>query len=93
MKTSIRERRIQSGLTLREMSKALGWGFSPAKLSLAERGLVQIPEHEENAILEAIERLAPLCANRRRIVEIAREIDFAPLLTDLRQATLSQVHP
>jgi hypothetical protein len=82
MKTVIQEGRLAAGLTLRELSKGLGPGFSPARLSLAERNLIQIPAHEERAIMEAIDRLGPLCANRRRIVEIAKDLDLRPFVRE-----------
>lgn len=77
---------MNEGVTLRELAKALGPNFSAARLSLAERALIQIPAHEERMILAAIDRLGPLCADRRRIREVAREIDFSPCLADLRGA-------
>jgi hypothetical protein len=86
MKTAIQDRRVKAGVTLRELAKALGPNFSTARLSLAERALIRIPAHEEKLILESIDRLGPLCANRRRIVEVAREVDFGPILADLREA-------
>jgi hypothetical protein len=92
METVIREKRIQSRLTLRELAKALGEGFSPARLSLAERGIIKIPVHDELAIFEAIIRLAPLSEGRRRIVEVARDIDFAPFVADVREARYAGAH-
>jgi hypothetical protein len=86
MKTRMQDRRIKVGVTLRELAKALGPNFSTARLSLAERALIQIPADEERMILAAIDRLGPLCADRRRIREVAREIDFSPCLADLRDA-------
>jgi hypothetical protein len=86
MKTELQNRRLKAGLTLRELAKALGPGFSTYRLSVAERALIQIPAHEERMILAAIDRLGPLCADRRRIREVAREIDFSPCLADLREA-------
>jgi len=86
---AIREKRIKSGLTLRELAKALGDGFSPARVSLAERGLITLPARDEKAILEAIERLAPLQQHRRKIVEIARRMDFAQFVADVREARYS----
>lgn len=85
MKTAVQDHRLKAGLTLREIAKAMGPGFSAARLSLAERGLIHISSQEEALILEAIDRLGPLCADRRCIVEVAREVDFAPFLADLRE--------
>jgi transcriptional regulator with XRE-family HTH domain len=82
----VKKRRIEFGLTLRDLAKALGPGFSPARLSLSERGLVDMPAHDQRAVLEAIERLAPLCKHRRRIVELARDMDLAPFVADVRAA-------
>jgi hypothetical protein len=92
METVIRAKRVQSGLTLREIAKALGEGFSPARVSLAERGIIQIPVHDESAILETIARLAPLSEGRRRIVEIARDMDFAPFVAHVREARCAAAH-
>ncbi len=86
MKTELQDRRLKAGLTLRELSSALGPGFSTWRLSVAERALVKISAHEERMILAAIERLGPLCADRRHIRAVAREIDFAPTLADLRES-------
>ena len=86
MKTAIQDRRAKAGVTLRELAKAMGPNFSAARLSLAERGLVRIPTHEEKMVLAAIDRLEPLCADRRRIRTMANEIDFAPCLADIREA-------
>jgi transcriptional regulator with XRE-family HTH domain len=90
METILRGKRMQSGLTLRELAKALGEGFSPARVSLAERGLISLPAHDKTAILETIERLAPLHQHRRRIAAIARDIDFAPFVADVREARCAQ---
>lgn len=82
MKTKIQERRLAAGLTLRELAAGLGPGSSAATLSRIERALIQIAPHQEREILQVIDRLGPLCANRRRIVEIAKDIDFAPLVRE-----------
>jgi hypothetical protein len=76
-------------LTLRDISNALRKGFSQAKVSLAERGLISLSDQDKKAILEAIERLAPLQQHRRRIVAIARDIDFAPFVADVRETHCS----
>ena len=86
METVMREKRIQAELTLREIGKALGKGFSAAKLSLAERARIKISAHDEVAILAGITRLGPLSKGRRRIVEVARDMDFAPFVADVREA-------
>jgi hypothetical protein len=88
MKTVIQDHRSRAGVTLLDISKALGPGFSAARVSLAERGLIRISAQDDVRILEAIRRLGPLCGDRRRIVEVAREIDFAPQLADLREVSV-----
>ena len=86
METIIQRKRIEARLTLRELARALeSWrGFSRARLSLAERGLINIPASDKAVILEVIERLAPLHKQRRRIVAVARDMDFAPFVADMR---------
>jgi transcriptional regulator with XRE-family HTH domain len=91
MKMTMREKRIQSGLTLRDISNALGKGFSQAKISLAERGLTNISVSDQVVILEAIERLTPLNQHRHRIAEIVRDMDFAPFVADVRAARCAAV--
>jgi hypothetical protein len=91
MEMTMREKRIQSGLTLRDISNVLGKGFSEAKISLAERGLSSVSASDQAAILEAIERLAPLNQHRRRIAQILRDMDFAPLVADVREARQAAV--
>ena len=87
-KSIIQKRRLEAHLTLREIAKAMGPGFSRARLSILERGLtnVPVPTSDQAAILETIERLAPLHQHRRRIVAIARDMDFAPFVADVRDA-------
>jgi len=85
-KSIIQKRRLEAGLTLREIAKAMGPGFSRARLSILERGLTNVPARDQAAILETIDRLAPLHQHRRRIVAIARDIDFALFVTDVRDA-------
>lgn len=86
MKTVMQYRRQKAGLTLRDIAKALGPGFSPARLSLCERGLIKAPAHDQAAILETIERLAPLHQQRQRIARMVRDMDFAPFVADVRDA-------
>jgi hypothetical protein len=58
-------------------------------LNLAERGVIRLRPWKEAAILEATNRLAPLSGRRKRIVETAREIDFAEYCGDIRQRAAS----
>jgi len=84
--TVIQKRRHEAGLTIRDLAKALGFGFSIGRLSMGERGLLKLPAEDQKVILGTIERLAPLCKHRRRIVELAKNIDFAPVIAEVRDA-------
>jgi transcriptional regulator with XRE-family HTH domain len=90
-KSIIQKRRLEAGLTLRVIAKAMGPGFSPARLSNMERGLTNLSAGDQAAILEAIERLAPLDRHRRRIAQIVRDMDFAPLVADVHEARQAAV--
>jgi hypothetical protein len=85
MGTVIREKRVRAGLTLRAISSALGKGFSQARISLGERSLADLSVSDQVVILEAIERLAPLEQQRRRIIQMARDVDFSQLVADERE--------
>ena len=54
MAITLKERRRKLGVSLDELSAALGPGFSRARLSVAERGLIQLPESEQEIILAAV---------------------------------------
>lgn len=71
-------------MSLRDLSRAMGRGFSTATLNLAERGVITLPKWKEAAILEAIDRLASLSECRKRIIETARAIDFSEYCDDIR---------
>jgi hypothetical protein len=92
METIIQQRRREAGLTIRDLAKALGPGFSIGRLSMGERGLIDIPAHDEKAILGAIERLAPLHRHRRKILTLARDMDFGNLVADVREARCAAAH-
>ena len=76
MNQGLKERRKQLGVSLDELAAALGPGFSRARLSIAERGLIEIPESDQKAVLMAIERIGQLHAEVRDVVEKAQRVDF-----------------
>lgn len=86
---NVRQTRKQFGLSLNELAAVLGPGFSPARLSLAERGLIQPSKAEEQVILAAIERLGALRSEVRDIIERASNIDFKSVCQDIRQRAQS----
>ncbi|MGC1907412.1 MAG: helix-turn-helix transcriptional regulator [Candidatus Acidiferrum sp.] len=86
---NVRQARKQFGLSLNELAAVLGPGFSPARLSLAERGLIQPSPAEQQVILAAIERLGGLRAEARSIIEQASNIDFSGQCEDIRQQAQS----
>jgi hypothetical protein len=85
----IRDKRKQLGVSLNELAAVLGPGFSPARLSLAERNLIQLRESEQGLIVAAIERIGELRAQVRSVVRTASSIDLVPLCADIRQRAAS----
>lgn len=85
MKQRLKERRKQLGVSLDELAATLGPGFSRARLSVAERGLISLSEAEREVILAAIERLGVLRLQVRRVVETAQSIDLISHCADIRQ--------
>jgi len=84
----IRQKRTQAGISLRQLSGAMGQaGFSLGRLSLVERGLARMSAHDEAAIIKTIDLLAPLSKSRQLILKAARGMDFA---TDVREARLAE---
>jgi len=83
--TTLKERRRELGVSLDELAAALGPGFSRARLSVAERGLIQLSHSEEELIFETVERLGDLRSQVRRVVETASCIDLVSMCADLRQ--------
>jgi hypothetical protein len=81
----IREKRKAVGVSLNELGVVLGPGYSPARLSLAERGLIPLRESEQEVIFAAIHRLGELRAQVRCVVQTASSIDFVSLCADIRQ--------
>jgi transcriptional regulator with XRE-family HTH domain len=81
----VRERRKALGVSLDELAAALGPGFSHARLSIAERGLIQLSALEEEIIYDTVERLGELRSQVRRVIETASSIDLVSMCEDLRQ--------
>lgn len=87
--TTILQERIAAKLTLRELSDALGQtdqreGFSPAQLSLAERGLRRLKPEDEALVLAVIRHIATLSRARKEAIGAAKEIDLKEFTMDLR---------
>jgi hypothetical protein len=89
MKTEIRSRRREVGISLDELAAALGPGFSRARLSIAERGLIELPRLEEELVLVAIERLGSLRGQVRRVIETAQSLDLVSFCKDIRDEATS----
>ena len=85
----LRSSRKASGVSLDELAAALGPGFSRARLSIAERGLIILPEPEFELVLSAIARLGDLRFQVRRVVEAAQSIDLISYCSDIRQQAAS----
>ena len=89
MNQGLKERRKQLGVSLDELACTLGRGFSRARLSVAERGLIELSEAEHEVISAAIERLGVLRSQLRRISETAASVDLVGLCADIRQRAAS----
>lgn len=85
MPQRLKERRKQLGVSLDELAAALGPGFSRARLSIAERDLIGLPESEHKAVLMAIERIGQLHVDIRDAVEKAQRVNLADLCRDIRE--------
>ena len=81
MEVELKNRRRALGVSLDQIAAALGPGFSRARLSIAERGLIELSVSERKIIMEAIERLGQI----RRVVDVAESLDLTGLCADLRQ--------
>lgn len=81
----IRKRRKAVNVSLNELAAVLGPGFSPARLSLGERGLVRLSDAERTVILAAIDKLGGLRSEARSIAESALNLDFTSACEDIRQ--------
>ena len=85
----MKRRRKELGVSLHELGAVLGQGFSPARLSIAERGLIELSEVEHQIVSEAVERLGSLRSRVRRVVETAQEIDLVGYCANIRQRAAS----
>jgi len=85
VQNGIKERRKQFGVSLDQLSAALGPGFSHARLSIAERGLIELSKPEQTAILSAIERIGELRSDVREIVQRVERINLAAWCSDIRE--------
>jgi hypothetical protein len=81
----LRSRRKSFGVSLNEVAAVLGPGFSPARLSLAERGFVRLSEAETSVVVAAIDKLGRLRAEAER----ASRIDFVAHCQDIREQAQS----
>jgi hypothetical protein len=81
----LKEHRKQFSVSLDELAAALGPGFSRARLSIAERGLIELSESEREVVLAAIERIGALRSEVRSHVERAQSVSLAALCGDLRE--------
>ncbi len=81
----IKQRRKALGVSLDELAAALGSGFSRARLSVAERGLIELPESEQEMVLAAVERIGSLRSEVRSVVKMAERVNLAVFCADIRQ--------
>lgn len=79
----LRKKRLDAGLTLNELAKALGGRVSVSRLSLMERGLYKSMPSDEQLILAVIKQIAPVSQSRRRVAELATKIDFRRFTTNI----------
>jgi hypothetical protein len=88
MFSSLREQRRSLGVSLDELAAALGPGFSRARLSIAERGLIALTHAEQQIVSEAIERLGSIRTQIRYAVKAA-QVDLVGYCSDLRKRAAS----
>lgn len=82
MEYDLKNRRRELGVSLDQVAAVLGPGFSRARLSIAERGLIELSVSERQIVMEAVERLGLLRSQIQRVVDTAGSVD---LCADLRQ--------
>ena len=85
----LKEHRKRLGVSLDELAAALGPGFSRARLSIAERGLIDLSEAEREVVLAAIERIGSLRSEVRSVVERAERVNLAEFCADLRRRVVA----
>jgi hypothetical protein len=89
MAVTLRNRRKSFGVSLDELAAALGPGFSRARLSIAERGLIPLSPSEESVVLAAIDRLGEVHSETRSIIEGALSIGSRRAYEDIRKQAQS----
>lgn len=77
-------RRRELGVSLDELSAALGPRFSRARLSTAGRGLSPLSGREEQALLNAVERIGALRSEVRDVITRAQRLDLGAFCKDIR---------
>jgi hypothetical protein len=92
MERALKKRRKEMGVSLDELAAVLGPGFSRARLSVAERGLIALSVAEQDVISAAIERLGSLRSEARSIAERAMSLDFTSSCNDIRQQAQAIPH-
>jgi transcriptional regulator with XRE-family HTH domain len=80
----IKQRRKELGVSLDELAAALGSGFSRARLSVAERGLIELYQDEQKMVLAVIERIGALRSEVRSVVKRSERVNLAAWCADLR---------
>lgn len=75
MVIDLRDRRKALGVSLDKLAAALGPGFSRARLSIAERGLIELSEAEQGIVLVAIERIGGLRSEVRSVVRLCEQLE------------------
>lgn len=85
MERSLKAFRKTQGVSLDELAAALGPGFSRARLSIAERGLIELSASEQSAVRAAIERIGTLRSQVRSVVERAERLNLADFCADIRE--------
>ena len=86
---NIRSQRRDLGVSLDELAAALCPGFSRARLSVAERGLIELSLPEQELVLTAIERLGSLRSQVRCVIETAQSLDLISFCKDIREEAAS----
>lgn len=89
MTVNLRNRRRKVGISLDELAAALGPGFSRARLSIAERGLIELSMPEQELVLVAIERLGSLRSQVRHVIETAKSLDLISFCKDIQDEAAS----
>jgi hypothetical protein len=82
--SDIREYRKSRGVSIGQLSAALGRGFSGGRLSMVERGLLQLDSSELARLKAAIDRIAEIHSKVIEVKALASQIDLAKLCEDLR---------